>query len=243
MKRLIYILLGVMIFTNVYSQDEFINSKKHEIFLKGSFGTSWIILPKVFLLNPDADQLFPNAQVLPAINSISGSVGVQTVFHLGDGWLFVPELDLSYISGEIRVNRTDISIVNGDTIYSPSSVQKPQSYVRAEVPLHFGVRSRDNFWVSFGPSLYFTLYDNKGFEEAVLADPLDESNPAKVNSANPFGIRFRLAAYASVGERSYIDIKFESDLGQYFEFENDTYKAKFSLQNLSIGYGYWLNKK
>jgi hypothetical protein len=96
--------------------------------------------------------------------------------------------------------------------------------------------------VTFGPTLYFTLHDNKGFDKAVAAVPIDPSDPAQINTDNPFGVRFRLAGYAPVGERGYIDIKFESDLGQYFDYSNNTYEAKFSFQNLSIGYGFWLNK-
>jgi hypothetical protein len=237
MKRLTIILIAIMTITSVYGQEDNSTVQRNEVFLKAGFGTSWVILPKVFLVDEDVPTT--NAQVLPATNGFSGFVGLQTVFHLGDGWLFTPEIDLSYSGGEIRVNRTTI---NGtDTL--PSSVQRLQSYVRAEIPLHFGVRSRDGFWVTFGPSLYFTLYDNKGFNEAVAADPIDPADPAQVNSDNPFGVRFRLAAYAPVGERGYIDIKFESDLGQNFDYNNNTYEAKFSMQNLSIGYGYWLNKK
>lgn len=239
MKRLLTILIAILTITSVYGQEDFSKRQKHEKFLKAGIGTSWIILPKVFLVDEDVPTT--NAQVLPATNSISAYVGIQTVFHLGDGWLFTPEVDLSYVSGEIRINRSAIN-PNDNTDTIRSTVQELQSYVRAEIPLHFGMRSKDDFWVTFGPSLYFTLHDNKGFDKAVSADPIDPNDPAQINSDNPFGVRFRLAGYAPVGERGYIEIKFESDLGQYFDYSNNSYEAKFSFQNLSIGYGFWLNK-
>ena len=54
MKRLVIVLLAIMTITSAFGQDDTGRTKKHEIFLKGYFGTSWIILPKVFLINPDA---------------------------------------------------------------------------------------------------------------------------------------------------------------------------------------------
>lgn len=232
MRRLLYTILLLSIAATGYGQEDNSNRKPHEIFIKAGFGTSWIIMPKVFIIDPNNSV---SAQILPAINGFSGFVGVQTVFHLGNGWLFVPEFDLNYISGEVRVNRTEI--VGLDTL--ATSAQNLQNYVRAEIPLHFGIRSADNFWVTFGPTLYFTLHDNKGFDNAVYELPVRDD--LKLNSDNPFGVRFRLAAYAPIGERSYIDIKFESDLGQYFTYANDTWDVKFSFQNISIGYGLLLN--
>ena len=238
MRSLLTILILFLTTTIVLGQDASSSNQQHEMFIKGGIGTSWIILPKVFIISPDDS--ITNAQILPATNGFTGYAGLQTVFPLGAGWLFVPEVNLSYTSGEIRVNRTEYQFIGTDTIRSSETAQKLQSYVRAEIPLHFGVRSKDNFWVSFGPTLYFTLHDNKGFNNAVYELPVQAD--LKLNSNVAFGVRFRLAAYAPIGERSYIDIKFESDLGQYFTFEEDSYKAKFSLQNLSIGYGYLLNK-
>lgn len=225
-----------MTITSSFGQEK--TRSKHEMFLKASAGTSWIILPKVFLISPEDS--VSNAQVLPATNGLTGNLGWQTVFHLGEGWLFVPELNLSYISGEVRINRTiyEDNRVDLDTAYTDQNLQ---SYVRAEIPLHFGVRSNNNFWVTLGPTLYFTLYDNQGFEEAVENNRVRDN--VQLDDDNPFGVRFRLAAYAPVGKRSYIDIRFESDLGQYFRFEGNTYEAKFSFQNISIGYGYRFNDK
>ena len=190
----------------------------------------------------DPDTPYNNAQILPATNGLSGFIGIQTVLSLGNGWLFVPEVDLSYQSGEVRVDLTqypDANVGRTDTVRS--SVQELQNYVRAEIPLHFGVRAKDKFWVSFGPTFYVTLYDNKGFENAVYSLPARPD--LALNSKNPFGVRFRLAAYAPLGERGYLEIKFESDLSQYFNYENDTYEAKFSFQNISIGYGFSLKAK
>lgn len=239
MKRLTLIFIATMTITLSFGQMEVRNVEKNELFLKAGGGTAWIIMPKVYIVSP-VDSI-SNAQVLPATNGPSGFLGLQYVVHLGDGWLFVPEVDLTYVGGEVRVNRIIYNYNNSgmDTI---SSVQNVQSYVRAEIPLHFGVRSNDNFWVSFGPTLYFTLHDNKGFDNAVESLPPTINNPYEVKSDNPIGVRFRLAAYAPVGERTYIDVKFESDLGHYFRYENNTYEAKFSFQNISIGVGYLLNK-
>lgn len=240
MKRLLTVILVLVAVSSGFSQEGTTANRKPYYFVKGGFGTSWIILPKVFLVNPTPPN--DNGQILPAINGFSGFVGFQTVIPMGKtgGWLFAPELDVSYISGDVRMDLTyypDPSKNRPDTIIS--SEQGLQSYVRVEVPLHFGVRSSDNFWVSFGPSLYFSLYDNNGFEEVVFASPVSPDLQLKVKDT--FGVRFRLAAYASVGKRGYIDIKFESDLGQYFRYENSTYDVRFSFQNLSIGYGYRLN--
>lgn len=236
MKRLILLILATLSVTAVFSQKLASKESNHEIFLKGGIGTSWIILPKVFIVDPQPPN--NNAQILPAINGLNGFVGVQTVLHLGNGWLFVPELDLSYTSGEIRVDLTQYVGPNPDTVRT--SQQNLQSYLRAEIPLHFGVRSRDGFWVSFGPTLYFTLFDNNGFEEAVFSLPARPD--LALNSQHALGVRFRLAAYAPIGDRSYVEFKFESDLGQYFTYENDAYDVRFSFQNFTIGYGYRLNK-
>lgn len=236
MKRLLLIIIAAMTITLSFGQERRYNIEKNELFLKAGIGTSWIIMPKVYAVSPTDSS--SNAQILPAQNGFSGSAGMQYVVHLGNSWLFVPEVDLSYVSGQIRVNRI-IYNYNNTGLDTTDTRQNVQSYVRAEIPLHFGVRSSDNFWVTFGPSLYFTLYDNKGFDDAVNSFKVTDYD---VVSDNPFGVRFRLAAYAIIGERSYIDIKFESDLGHYFRFENDTYEAKFSFQNVMVGYGFLLNK-
>jgi hypothetical protein len=107
------------------------------------------------------------------------------------------------------------------------------------VPLNFGVMSSDNFWVSFGPVLYFTLSDNKGFDTAV-----DEvrNNPVNIDSDMPFGVRFRMAAYFIVAKGMYIDVKFDSDLKRDFYFRDDVYHMKMSLQSITVGFAYRLNR-
>ena len=125
MRRLILSLVVAMSMTSGYGQIEMSKSTKPEIFLKAGFGTSWIILPKVFLIDPDAPET--NGQVLPATNGLSGYVGFQSAFHLKNGWLFAPGLDLTVTSGEIRINRTTINPDDDqDTIRT--SVQNVQSY-------------------------------------------------------------------------------------------------------------------
>lgn len=236
MKRLFTIIFTCLIITVALGQESSPSKKSRQIYVKGGVGTSWIILPKVFMIDPQPP--YNNAQILPAVNNLHSYLGLQAVLSLGNGWLFAPEVNFSYSSGEIRVNLTQYVGANPDTVRTTR--QSLQSYVRAEIPLHFGVRSGDGFWVSFGPTLYFTLYDNKGFEEAVYDLPARDD--LQLNSDNPIGVSFRLAAYAPIGERSYLDFRFESDLGQYFTYENNTYDVKFSFQNFSIGYGYRLSK-
>lgn len=233
-KIIVYTLFSVIV-NSAFSQNQDTPLPQKEFFIKGGIGTSWIILPKVFLL--DENNPTTNAQVLPATNGFTGFVGFQTVFNIGNNWAFAPELDLTYLNGEIRFDRQEI--IGTDTLRQ--TTQNSQSYVRAEIPIHFAMTSRDGFWVSFGPSVYFTLFDNKGFEKSVYE--VSPNPNLQLESGNPIGIRFRLAIYAPVGNRSYIDIKFESDLGKHFKYENDTYDAKFSYQNVSVGYGYRLNKQ
>lgn len=229
MKRLIILFIAILSITSVVAQDSQSEGPPRQYFVTGGIGTSWIILPKVFIVNPNVPS--DNAQILPALNGFTGYVGFQTLLPLGETWLFAPEIDFTYTSGQIRLDRA----VNGDT----TAIENFQNYVRAEIPLIFGVRSNDNFWVGFGPAIYFTLYDNKGFEKAVESLPYDSDT--QVDSNVPVGIRFRLSAYARLGNRSYLNLKFESDLGQRFRYVDDTYDVKFSLQNISLGFGYMLS--
>ncbi len=193
-------------------------------------------MPKVFLLNP-ADT--SSAQILPTTNSFTGYIGFQVAIPLGDHWLFMPEIDINYIAGEIRVDR-----INSSNRIEPNAFsQKLQSYTRLEIPINFGVVSSDNFWVSFGPVLFFTLSDNKGFDDAVH-DIEDPNNPINLDSDNPLGLRFRLAAYVIVANGMYVDIKFDSDLSRkfYYTESDDTYHMKMSMQSVTIGFGYRLNR-
>ena len=233
MKLLKTLGLLLIISTAGFSQKELPEIDKTIFFVKGGIGTSWVIMPKVFLIN-EADT--SSAQILPATNSFTGYVGFQAAIPLGKRWLFMPEIDFNYISGQIRVDR----IIN-DSIKGAS--QKLQSYARIEVPLNFGVISSDNFWVSFGPVVFFTLSDNKGFDDAVydVTDP-NRNPPVMVDSDNPLGLRFRLAAYILLARGRYIDIKFDSDLKRDFYFRDEVYNMKMSLQSITVGFGFSTNR-
>ncbi len=228
MKKIFSILsLLLLVSTSSFGQekDEIMGFSGTRFFVEGGVGTSWILLPKVFIV--DVTDPENNWQILPATNSITGYVGVQAAIPLSRHWMFSPEIDFTYLSGEIRVDE----LKTGDVS------QKMQTYTRIEVPLNFGVLSNDNFWVSFGPIVYFTLSDNKGFDDAVYE--LTEDNPTDptIDSDMPVGLRFRLAAYARIN-RFFITAKFESDLFQKFEFVDDIYKVRLSMQNITIGLGW-----
>lgn len=227
MKKSINILTILLLVSIIgYSQKE--SPSEIQYIIKGGAGTSWIIMPKVFLI----DEVNPanNWQILPATNSFTGYVGFQAVVPLGEHWLFTPEIDYNYIAGEIRV----------DAKLTDDFSQKLQSYGRIEVPLNFGVVSSDNFWITFGPVVFFTISDNKGFDNAV-ADLTDQV----VDSDNPFGLRFRLATYILIGEKAYIDIKFDSDLKRdfYYSESDDVYHMKMSMQSITVGFGWKASKK
>lgn len=224
MKKIFSLLsLFLLVSTCSFGQekDEVMGFSETRFFIVGGVGTSWIILPKVFIV--DVTDPENNWQILPATNSVTGYVGFQAVIPLSKHWLFTPEIDFTYLSGEIRVDE----LKTGDV------AQKMQIYTRVEVPLNFGVLSSDNFWVSFGPIVYFTLSDNKGFDDTVYELT---TNPT-IDSDMPVGLRFRLAAYARIN-RFFINAKFESDLFQKFEFVDDIYKVKLSMQNLTVGFGW-----
>lgn len=235
MMKLIKILgLLLLISTTGFSQNNAPEVDKNLFFIKGGVGTSWIILPKVYILNPVDSS---GAQILPATNNFTGYIGFQTAIPLGEHWLFMPEIDITYMSGQIRVDRTKANV----------SSQKLQSYTRIELPINFGVVSSDNFWLSFGPVLFFTISDNKGFdaavEEVVNADP-PPSNQFYVNSDNPVGLRLRVATYIVLAKGMYIDVKFDSDLKRdfYYSESDKTYNMKMSLQSITVGFGYRLNR-
>lgn len=235
MKKIIIALSIAMLIPFFGSaQVEAFTPPKVSMFVKGGIGTSWVLLPKVFLSDPDDPN--NNWQILPATNNFTGYLGLQTVIRLGDHWRFVPEIDYNYISGEVRVDK-----VRSNTPDDPSeTAQKLQTYSRIEVPLNFGVISSDNFWVSFGPVVYFTIADNKAFDDAVYE--LVDNPDVVINSDRPIGLRFRMAIYATLSKNAYIDIKFDSDLGGNFEFKDDIYEMNMSMQSVTIGFGYRLKK-
>jgi hypothetical protein len=230
MRNLVHIFALLLITVTIgLSQNTPPKPQKVEFFVKGGIGTSWIIMPKVFLIDQNDPTRTNNWQILPATNAFSGFIGLQSVIPMGKHWLFVPEIDYNYIAGEIRV----------DELKNNRSSQKLQTYSRIEVPLNFGILSSDNFWVSFGPIIFFTIADNKGFNDAV--HELTPTTP--LNSDNPIGLRFRLAVYASIGNNAYIDIKFESDLDRNFVFEDGIYNMKMSMQNITLGFGWRVTKR
>ena len=237
MMKIIKILSLLLLISTVgLSQNEAPSTSKPVFFIKGGVGTSWITMPKVYLIN-DVDT--SSAQILPTTNSFTGYLGVQSLIPLGNHWLFMPEINFNYISGEVRVDR-----INSSNLIEPTAfAQELQSYTRIDLPLNFGVVSSDNFWVSFGPVLFFTLSDNKGFDKAVreIEDPNNRNN---LDSDNPVGLRFRLAAYVTIGKGMYIDAKFDSDLNRKFWYTeyDDTYHMRMSLQSVTFGFGYRLNR-
>ncbi len=152
---------------------------------KGGVRTSWLTFPKVFIVDEnDAGNVW---SVSPAVNSVTFFLGVQYVIPLGKHWLFIPEIDYHYLSGEVNVNR----------LKDPALARKLQSYSRISVPLNFGVVSSDNFWFGFGPTVYFTIADNKGFEEAVS----ELTTATNINSDVPVGVAARLAAIVDMNDR------------------------------------------
>jgi hypothetical protein len=231
MKLIKTISLLLLISTAGFGQKESPTVNQNLFFGKVGVGSSWITMPKVYIVDVSDSS---SAQILPAVNSFSGYIGFHAVIPLGKRWIFIPEIDINYIAGQIRVDQ-----LPSKTDKSSDFSQKLQSYTRIELPLNFGVVSSDNFWVSFGPVLYVTLSDNKGFDDA--AYEMAEI-PVNLDSDNPIGLRFRMAAYIIVAKGMYIDIKFDSDLGRNFEYVDDIYKMKMSLQSLTVGFGYRLNR-
>ena len=235
MKRRIVILSAflLMAVSGMCQQaDRAIN--KTNFFFTGGIGTSWILLPKVFLV--DVDDLENNWQILPANNKITGYVGFMVAMPLSKHWLFTPEIDISFTSGEIRVD----ALKPDPVTQMPRSAQRSQQYTRIEVPLNFGVLSSDNFWVSFGPVVNFTIQDNKGFEEAAFS--LITNPEVKIDSDIPFGLGFRLAAYVGI-ERFFVNVKFQSDLFRSFKFEDGVYDMRMSMQSITLGMGWRTTKE
>ena len=239
MKLIKTLALILLISTAGFGQKNIPEDAKIAFFIKGGVGTSWITMPKVFLIN-SADT--SSAQILPATNSFTGYVGLQAAIPLGEHWPFMPEIDFNYISGQIKVDL----IENLNQVATGNVSQKLQSYTRIELPLNFGIISSDNFWVSFGPVLFFTISDNKGFEAAVDEVSQAATPPFQVpmDSDNPVGLRFRLAAYVIIGKGMYVDFKFDSDLNRKFWYteSDDTYHMRMSLQSVTVGFGYRLNR-
>jgi opacity protein-like surface antigen len=194
--------------------------------IKGGGGTSWIIHPKVFIVDPaDADNVW---QIAPATNSGTFYIAGEAIMKISEHWLFIPELNFNYTSGEINVT----------SLLQQTSARRLQNYTRLEIPLLLGVKSSDNFWFTFGPSIFFTTSDNKGFEKAVE----ELTSVAQINSTRNVGIKARIGAGMALSDRLLLEIKFDYDFGRKFEFVDGTYEVRMDMQSITAGLGWALNK-
>ena len=229
MKNILFLFAFIILFSTVSQSQELIDieaPRKFQLAGKFNIGTAWLTFPKAFLVNPlDVEEVW---SVAPAQNNLATAIGVQGIIRLGKYWVFLPELGVSYLSGEIQI----------DDIKNGRASRHLQSYTRLDVPLHFAVISTDNFWFAFGPTVFFTLHDNKGFDKAV-----EELTPAtKVDSDIPVGLRISLIAAIELSEKFYIDARFEMDQDRYFRYNTstETYEVRSAMQNISLGIGYRL---
>ena len=220
MKKFILLILIVAASQSIFAQ---INWG-----VKAGFGTSWIAFPKVYLVDTVDATLTNVWELAPATNSGTFYIGGEMIIPLGDHMAFRGELSYNYVSGEVNV----------DQLKTSKQARKLQAYSRIEVPLLFTVKSDDSFWFSLGPTVFFTISDNKGFEKAVyeLVDPAN----VKVDSAVPIGIRARLAANIKLQEHLYLEVKFDYDLGKHFRFNepSDTYEVRMAMQGITGGLTY-----
>ena len=229
MNKLILSLTFIFLFSFSSQSQELIDieaPRSFQIVGKANIGTAWLTFPKAFLVNPeDIEEVW---SVAPAQNNLAAAIGAQGVVRLGKHWVFLPELGVSYLSGEIQI----------DDIKNGRASRHLQSYTRLDVPLHFAVMSTDNFWFAFGPTVFFTVHDNKGFDQAV-----EDLTPAtQVDSDIPVGYRISLIAAIELSENFYIDARFEMDQGRHFRYNTSTqtYEVRSAMQNISIGIGYRL---
>ncbi len=229
MNKLIIVFTFVFLLPFAAHSQELIDLEdppKFQLAVKGNIGTSWLTFPKAFLVDPeDVNNVW---SVAPASNSFCGAVGLQGIYFLGKNWRFLPEIGLSYLSGEVQIAQLEASRASREL----------QSYVRLNVPLHFAVISNDNFWFAFGPTVFFTLHDNKGFDKAVK----ELTQVAKVDSDIPVGVALSIIAAIKLTKRMYVDLRFEFDQIKHFRYNNstETYEVRSAMQNISIGIGYRL---
>ncbi len=194
--------------------------------IKAGGGTSWIIHPKVFIVDPEnVDNVW---QIAPATNSGAFYIAGEAIMKINDHWLFIPELNFNYTSGEINVT----------SLLQQTSARRLQTYTRMEIPLMLGVKSSDSFWFTFGPSIFFTTSDNKGFEKAVE----ELTSAAQVNSTRKVGIKARVGAAMALSDRLFLEIKFDYDFGRRFEYVDGTYEVRMDMQSITAGLGWGLNK-
>ena len=190
-------------------------------------GTSWIILPKVFLVDPqDARNVWA---VSPGANSVAAHLAVDYNYRLNENWHMGTGAALSYTSGSIKITSLALQATSTEI----------QSYLRLDIPLFFGVRSADNLWFNFGPGIFFNLYDNQGVNKAI--DNLTSAD--NVNTVRRVGVNARFALGFYISDNLFLNIMFISDFGRKFYYENDTYQIRMSMQNISVGLGWALGKK
>jgi len=228
MKRVTIFSILIFISFSIAAQDTKIEAdEEFRLYAKSGVGTSWLTFPKVFLV--DENNVNNVWSISPALNNVTFFAGVQGVIRIGKHWVFAPEIDYHYLSGQVKIIRLENS----------TESRKTQIYSRIDVPINFGVVSSDNFWFEFGPVVYFTIADNKGFEEAVS----ELTQNASVDSSVPVGLAMRLGAVIRVSNRVYAEVKFDYDLGRKFEYNNGVYDVRIAMQGVTIGVGYYLNKK
>lgn len=218
MKRLFLLTLILGMFFSSSAQIRFA--------LKGGAGTSWAAFPKVFVL-PDTTKVDNVWEISPATNNVTFYIGGEALINMGEHWVFRGELSYSYISGEIKV----------DKLSSNEQSRKLQAYSRLNIPLLFGIQSKDEFFFSFGPVVFINLHDNNGFNEAVA-----ELTTQEVDSTVPFGLQMRLAANIQVQKNLFLEIKFDYDLGKYFRYNESTqvFEARLAMQGITGGLTYIL---
>ena len=214
MKKIILLIVLSSFYLSSFGQAEWA--------LKAGVGTSWIAFPKVFLQDPTDPNI--TWEIAPATNSGTFHIGGELIVPMNNNHAFRAELSYNYLSGEVNVSEIDAN----------RQARKLQAYHRLEIPLLFTVKSDDSFWFSLGPSIFFNLSDNNGFEEAVHELAPD----AKIDAKVPWGIRARLAADMQLQEHLYLEIKFDYDLGKHFEYEGDTYDVRMAMQGITAGLTY-----
>ena len=217
MKKLFILALLLCVFYTSSAQIRFA--------LKAGGGTSWATYPKVFVLPDTSD---PNNiwELSPATNSGTFYIGGEAVIPMGEHWFFRGGLSYSYISGEVKVDKLNTS----------QQSRKLQAYSRLNIPLLFGIKSKDEFFFSFGPVVFINLHDNHGFDEAV-----GELTPQPVDSSVPVGLQMRLATDIQVQKNLFLEIKFDYDLGKYFRY-NETaqiYETRIAMQGITGGLTYF----
>ena len=231
MNKLIIPLVFIFFSVTISFSQELIDIEapsKFSIAGNAGVGTSWLTFPKAFLVNPeDVNDVW---SVAPSTNGFCAEIGVQGILRLGKHWVFLPEIGFSYLSGEMQINELAVN----------KAARELQSYVRLNVPLHFGLVSTDNFWFAFGPTVFFTLHDNKGFDKTVS----DLTQVARVDSDVPVGISISIIAAIEVNDRMYIDAKFEYDTIKHFRYNTstETYEVRPAMQHVTIGVGYLLHQ-